>query len=39
MQQIRKSLGICPQHDVLFGRLTVEEHLKLFGRIKVGHME
>lgn len=36
MQQIRKSLGICPQHDVLFGRLTVEEHLKLFGRIKVG---
>lgn len=25
MQGVRKSLGICPQHDVLFDALTVEE--------------
>ena len=35
MDQIRQNLGICPQHDVLFDRLTVLEHLKLFGRLKV----
>ena len=35
MDQIRQNLGICPQHDVLFDRLTVVEHLKLFGRLKV----
>ena len=35
MDQIRQSLGICPQHNVLFDRLTVLEHLKLFGRLKV----
>ncbi|CAG2180984.1 unnamed protein product, partial [Oppiella nova] len=27
MDQIRSSLGICPQFDVLFDELTVEEHL------------
>ena len=26
----RKYLGICPQHDVLFDDLTVEEHLEMF---------
>ena len=35
MDQIRKSMGICPQHNILFGRLTVLEHLKLFGTFKV----
>jgi ATP-binding cassette subfamily A (ABC1) protein 3 len=34
MDEIRQSLGICFQHDVLFGDMTVEEHLILFGRIK-----
>ncbi|KAL3659650.1 hypothetical protein V7S43_015325 [Phytophthora oleae] len=34
MEEIRQSLGICFQHDVLFEDLTVEEHLMLFGRIK-----
>ncbi|GLD97436.1 hypothetical protein PINS_up006120 [Pythium insidiosum] len=34
MDEIRESLGICFQHDVLFGDLTVEEHLLLFGQIK-----
>eukprot|EP00486_Rosalina_sp_Unknown_P000997 CAMPEP_0201566782 /NCGR_PEP_ID=MMETSP0190_2-20130828/6860_1 /ASSEMBLY_ACC=CAM_ASM_000263 /TAXON_ID=37353 /ORGANISM="Rosalina sp." /LENGTH=1780 /DNA_ID=CAMNT_0047985985 /DNA_START=1581 /DNA_END=6920 /DNA_ORIENTATION=- len=34
MKNIRKSLGVCPQHDVLFKRLTVREHLELFCRLK-----
>merc|ERR1712087_627085 len=34
MSEIRKSLGACPQHDVLFRRLTSEEHLALFARLK-----
>ena len=35
MDHIRKSLGICPQHNVLFDRLTVAEHLGFFTRLKV----
>ena len=35
MDQIRHSLGICPQHNVLFDRLTVREHLGFFLRLKV----
>ncbi|EGZ19833.1 ABC transporter lipid export ABCA family [Phytophthora sojae] len=34
MDEIRESLGLCFQHDVLFEELTVEEHLLFFGRIK-----
>ncbi|KAF1329508.1 Abc transporter a family member 1, partial [Globisporangium splendens] len=34
MDAIRESLGICFQHDVLFGELTVQEHLLIFGQIK-----
>ena len=34
MRDIRKSLGICPQYDVLFDRLTVEEHLTLYATLK-----
>ncbi|CAI5730665.1 unnamed protein product [Hyaloperonospora brassicae] len=34
MDKIRRSLGLCFQHDVLFNELTVEEHLRFFGRIK-----
>ncbi|KAF1315573.1 Abc transporter a family member 1, partial [Globisporangium splendens] len=34
MDEIRESLGICFQHDVLFAELTVEEHLLIFGQIK-----
>eukprot|EP00048_Salpingoeca_helianthica_P013325 m.199375 g.199375 ORF g.199375 m.199375 type:complete len:1762 (-) comp15490_c4_seq21:19-5304(-) len=32
--QIQQSLGICPQHDVLFDTLTVAEHLWFFCRLK-----
>lgn len=33
---IRESLGLCPQHNVLFDRLTVKEHLEFFVNLKVG---
>ena len=32
--KIRESLGVCPQHDVIFEDLTVEEHLDLFAALK-----
>lgn len=31
---IRKDLGICPQFDVLFNHLTVEEHLWFYCKLK-----
>ena len=31
---VRRSLGICPQHNVLFDRLTVHEHLMFFSLLK-----
>ncbi|XP_072043597.1 phospholipid-transporting ATPase ABCA3-like [Amphiura filiformis] len=31
---VRSSLGLCPQHDVLFDELTVEEHLYFFAVLK-----
>jgi ABC-type multidrug transport system ATPase subunit len=34
MPKIRRSLGVCPQHNVLYPRLTVHEHLMLFGALK-----
>lgn len=34
IQAARHSIGICPQHNVLFDSLTVAEHLRLFMKIK-----
>jgi ATP-binding cassette subfamily A (ABC1) protein 3 len=31
---VRADLGVCPQHDVLWPSLTVDEHLALFAAIK-----
>ncbi|KAM9795719.1 phospholipid-transporting ATPase ABCA1 isoform 1-T1 [Syngnathus typhle] len=31
---IRRTLGVCPQHNVLFDVLTVEEHVWFYGRLK-----
>ncbi|XP_077355005.1 phospholipid-transporting ATPase ABCA1 [Festucalex cinctus] len=31
---IRRHLGMCPQHNVLFNELTVEEHIYFYGRLK-----
>jgi ABC-type multidrug transport system ATPase subunit len=33
-KDVRRLIGYCPQHDALLDRLTVREHLQLFGRIK-----
>mmetsp|Transcript_117060 Transcript_117060/g.162751 ORF Transcript_117060/g.162751 Transcript_117060/m.162751 type:complete len:226 (+) Transcript_117060:1893-2570(+) len=30
LDSVRKFMGVCPQHDVLFDLLTPEEHLSLF---------
>uniref|UniRef100_A0A4X2KQT5 ABC transporter domain-containing protein n=1 Tax=Vombatus ursinus TaxID=29139 RepID=A0A4X2KQT5_VOMUR len=32
--QIRKSLGLCPQHDILFDYMTVAEHLYFYVQLK-----
>eukprot|EP00968_Pinguiococcus_pyrenoidosus_P024676 scaffold4954_cov207-Pinguiococcus_pyrenoidosus.AAC.1 len=34
MAEIRHEMGVCPQHDILFEELTVEEHLSLFATFK-----
>jgi len=34
MSEIRKNLGVCPQHDILFPDLTVVEHLNMFASFK-----
>ncbi len=32
--EVRRSLGLCQQHDVLFDTISVEEHLRLTMRIR-----
>ncbi|XP_024139098.1 phospholipid-transporting ATPase ABCA1 isoform X1 [Oryzias melastigma] len=34
LNAIRQSLGVCPQHNVLFSMLTVEEHIWFYARLK-----
>ncbi|XP_055535484.1 phospholipid-transporting ATPase ABCA3-like [Wyeomyia smithii] len=34
IEGVRQSLGLCPQHNVLFDEMTVGEHLQFFGRLK-----
>ncbi|XP_071081913.1 phospholipid-transporting ATPase ABCA3-like [Haliotis cracherodii] len=34
IQSVRQSLGLCPQHNILFDSLTVEEHLEFFACLK-----
>ncbi|CAN7974909.1 unnamed protein product [Ixodes persulcatus] len=34
MDIIRQNMGMCPQHNVLFDELTVEEHLWFYARLK-----
>ena len=33
MDKVRESLGLCPQHNMLFEDLTVKEHLVFFGMV------
>ena len=34
MEMVRRTMGVCPQHDVLFEQLTVKEHILLFSQLK-----
>jgi len=34
IEMVRGSLGLCPQHNMLFPSLTVQEHLFFFGMVK-----
>lgn len=31
---VRASLGLCPQHNILFDELTVKEHIVFFSQLK-----
>lgn len=33
LEEVRKTLGLCPQHDILFDNLTVKEHLEFFAKV------
>jgi len=34
MSEVRKFMGVCPQHDILFENLTTQEHLSIFYDLK-----
>ena len=34
MGMVRKFLGFCPQFDILYPQLTVNEHMKIFGHLR-----
>lgn len=34
LEKARESIGICPQHDILFDELTVGEHIAFYSRLK-----
>ena len=36
MATLRATMGVCPQHDVLYEELTAREHLNLYARFKAG---
>merc|ERR1711939_870495 len=34
MENIYSEMGICPQHNIIWGELTAESHQYFFGRLK-----
>jgi len=34
LNKIRRDFGVCPQNNIIFDELTVEEHLNIYGGIK-----
>ena len=34
LEEVRKTMGVCPQHDILFDNMTVKEHLELYSVFK-----
>lgn len=39
LKHAQNSIGICPQHNILFDDLTVKEHIELFCHLKGLHSE
>ncbi|CAG5118689.1 unnamed protein product, partial [Candidula unifasciata] len=35
MDEVRRSLGLCPQHNILFDTITVSEHLQFFSKVVI----
>jgi ATP-binding cassette subfamily A (ABC1) protein 3 len=35
MDEIRSSLGFCPQHDILYEELNVKEHLEVIALVDI----
>lgn len=33
IDKVRRNLGLCPQHNILFDLLTVKEHLYFFAKV------
>lgn len=34
LSELRKQMGLCPQHDILFKELTPAEHLNFYCMLK-----
>jgi ABC-type multidrug transport system ATPase subunit len=34
MYNVRRIMGVCPQHDILFEELTAKEHMELYGGLR-----
>jgi len=34
MRAIRNNMGVCPQHNILWPRMTIAEHLEIFATLK-----
>lgn len=34
IREAQRSLGLCPQYDVLFDKMTVIEHMQFYGKLK-----
>jgi ABC-type Na+ transport system ATPase subunit NatA len=39
LDKVRESLGLCPQHNLLFSDLTVMEHLLFFAMVSISVLQ
>lgn len=39
INSLKRNIGVCPQHNILFDELSVREHLTFFARLKVSHIK
>ena len=37
--EVRKQIGLCQQHDVLFDNMSIEEHLLMTMRVRSGKVD